>query len=89
VFLFCAATGLTLGTYLAVDQALMVAVLPDADTAARDLGVLGIGSTLPGVIAPVVGGTLINTVGYTALFLVSLVLAVAAAAVITLIRSVR
>lgn len=89
VFLFCAAIGLTLGTYLAVDQALMVAVLPDADTAARDLGVLGIGSTLPGVAAPVVGGTLINTVGYTALFIVSLVLAVAAAAVITLIRSVR
>ncbi|WP_187284445.1 MFS transporter [Streptomyces sp. uw30] len=89
VFLFCAAIGLTLGTYLAVDQALMVAVLPDTATAARDLGVLGIGSTLPGVVAPVVGGLLINTVGYTALFLVSLALAVAAAAVIILIRSVR
>ncbi|MCX5554528.1 MFS transporter [Streptomyces sp. NBC_00038] len=89
VYFFCVAIGLTLGTYLAVDQALMVAVLPDPDTAARDLGVLGIGSTLPGVVAPVVGGALINTMGYNALFLVSLVLAAAAAVVIIFIRSVR
>lgn len=89
MFVFCAAVGLTLGTYLSVDQALMVAVLPDAETSARDLGVLQIGSTLPGVVAPVVGGALIGSAGYPGLFLVSLVLAVAAAAVITTIRSVR
>ncbi|MGY4929164.1 MFS transporter [Streptomyces sp. 900105755] len=89
VFLFFAAVGLTLGTYLAVDQALMVAVLPDPESAARDLGVLSIGSTLPGVVAPVVGGALVGTLGYRTVFVTSLILAVAAAAVITGIRSIR
>ncbi|MBF9069055.1 MFS transporter [Streptacidiphilus fuscans] len=89
VFLFFTTVGLTLGTYLAVDQALMVAVLPDPENAARDLGVLSIGSTLPGVVAPVLGGILVDAAGYTTVFLTSLVLAVAAAAVITRIRSVR
>ena len=86
---FFAAVGLTLGTYLSVDQALMVAVLPSPKTAARDLGFLAIGSTLPGVVAPIVGGAIAATIGYLAIFVLALVLAVAAAAVIFGIRSVR
>lgn len=86
---FYAAVGLTLGSYLCVDQALMVAVLPDAETAARDLGVLSIGSTLPAVAAPILGGVLASTLGYQAIFVAALVLAVAAAAAILGIRSVR
>ncbi|MFF1733435.1 MFS transporter [Streptomyces sp. NPDC058247] len=89
VFVFFGVVGLTLGTYLSVDQALMVAVLPDAETAARDLGLLSIGSTLPGVVAPVVGGVLVDATGYLSVFIASLVLAVVAAAVITGIRSTR
>ncbi|MFD1938297.1 MFS transporter [Nonomuraea mangrovi] len=84
-----AIVGVTLGAYLSVDQALMVAVLPDRETAARDLGVLSIGSTLPGVVAPVVGGALAGAVGYLAVFVAALVLAVAASAVVLGIRSVR
>ncbi|GAA3529356.1 MFS transporter [Amycolatopsis ultiminotia] len=87
--LFFGVAGLALGAYLAVDQALMVAVLPDTGTAARDLGVLSIGSTLPGVVAPIAGGALAGAVGYLAIFLVALVLTVAAAAVVFGIRSVR
>lgn len=86
---FFGIVGLTLGAYLAVDQALMVAVLPDPGTAARDLGVLSIGSTLPGVVAPIAGGLLAGAAGYLAIFVVALVLAVAAAAVVLGIRSVR
>ena len=36
--LFFAITGIAFGTYISVDQALMVAVLPNPATAARDLG---------------------------------------------------
>lgn len=86
---FFGIVGLTLGAYLAVDQALMIAVLPDPGTAARDLGVLSIGSTLPGVVAPIAGGLLAGAAGYLAIFVVALVLAVAAAAVVLGIRSVR
>lgn len=86
---FFGIVGLTLGAYLSVDQALMVAVLPDPGTAARDLGVLSIGSTLPGVVAPIAGGLLAGAAGYLAIFVVALVLAVAAAIVVLGIRSVR
>jgi MFS family permease len=89
VFIFFGAIGLTLGAYLAVDQALMVAVLPDAATAARDIGFLSIGSTLPAVVAPIVGGLVAATLGYVAVFVIALVFAIAAAAVIFGIRSVR
>ncbi|GAB3569039.1 hypothetical protein GCM10027445_20150 [Amycolatopsis endophytica] len=86
---FFAVVGLTLGIYLSVDQALMVAVLPDHGRAARDLGVLSIGSTLPAVVAPTVGGVLAASAGYLAVFVAALVLAVAAAAAVLGIRSVR
>lgn len=86
---FFAIVGITLGCYLSVDQALMIAVLPDQETAARDLGVLSIGSTLPGVVAPIVGGLLAWLSGYLAIFVVALVLAVIAAIAIVGIRSVR
>jgi MFS family permease len=89
IFIFFGAIGLTLGSYLAVDQALMVAVLPDPETAARDLGFLSIGSTLPGVVAPLVGGLVAGAFGYGAVFIVALVLAVAAAGVIFGIRKVK
>jgi MFS family permease len=89
VFIFFGAVGLTLGAYLAVDQALMVAVLPNPATAARDIGFLSIGSTLPGVVAPIVGGAVAGTLGYLAVFVIALILAIAAAAVIFGIRKVR
>jgi MFS family permease len=89
IFIFFGAIGLTLGSYLAVDQALMVAVLPNPDNAARDLGFLSIGSTLPGVVAPLVGGLVAGAFGYGAVFIVALVLAAAAAGVIFGIRKVK
>ena len=87
--LFFSLTGLAFGTYISVDQALMVAVLPNPDTAARDLGFLSIGQTIPGVVAPLVGDALVSTLGYGAIFWASLIAAVLAAVVIVFIRSVR
>jgi hypothetical protein len=67
----------------------MVAVLPNPQTAARDLGFLSIGQTIPGVVAPLVGEALVATLGYGAIFWASLIAAVLAALVIAFIRSVR
>jgi MFS family permease len=44
--------GLGLGTYLAVDLALVVDVLPDQSNAAKDLGVFNIANALPYTVAP-------------------------------------
>ncbi|MCU1421887.1 MAG: putative sucrose symporter [Microbacteriaceae bacterium] len=87
--LFFSITGVAFGAYISVDQALMVAVLPDKESAARDLGFLSIGSTLPSVVAPLVGGVLAQTLGYSAIFTTSLVVSIVGAAVIFGIRSVK
>jgi MFS family permease len=87
--LFFGITGLAFGTYISVDQALMVAVLPNPQTAARDLGFLSVGSTLPAVVAPLIGGALAGSLGYGAIFYASLIAAVLGAIVILGIRSVR
>jgi MFS family permease len=47
-----AISGLGFGVYLAVDLALVVDVLPNRDTAAKDLGVFNIAGALPFSIAP-------------------------------------
>jgi MFS family permease len=44
--------GLGFGVYVAVDLALVVDVLPDADNAAKDLGVFNIAGALPFSVAP-------------------------------------
>jgi MFS family permease len=45
-------SGIGFGTYMAVDLALVVDVLPDASNAAKDLGVLNIAGALPFAVAP-------------------------------------
>jgi hypothetical protein len=47
-----AISGLGFGVYLAVDLALVVDVLPNPGTAAKDLGVFNIAGALPFSIAP-------------------------------------
>jgi MFS family permease len=86
---FFSLTGLAFGTYISVDQALMVAVLPKQSSAARDLGFLSIAQTIPGVVAPIVGGLLVESLGYVAIFYTSLAIAILAAVSIVGIRSVR
>jgi len=47
-----AVAGLGFGLYMAVDLALVADVLPDADNAAKDLGVLNVAGALPFSIGP-------------------------------------
>ena len=49
-----AVSGLGFGLYMAVDLALVVDVLPDEATAAKDLGVLNIAGALPFTLAPAI-----------------------------------
>jgi MFS family permease len=76
IWLFGVLYGLGYGAYLSVDWALALDAIPDLRNVARDLGVWGIASNLPAVLAPAVGGWLIlhyasPAMGYRALFLLS------------------
>ncbi len=83
--------GLGFGVYMAVDLALVVDVLPDPDTAAKDLGVLNIAGALPSSIAPALAPVILAVGGgsYGVLYAVAGVCALLAAAAIVPVRRVR
>jgi MFS family permease len=83
--------GLGFGLYLAVDLALVADVLPDADSVAKDLGVLNIAGAFPFSLAPAMA-PLVLTVGsgsYQVLYVVAGVCALIGAAAILPVRKVR
>ncbi|MEU6395585.1 MFS transporter [Streptomyces cinnamoneus] len=87
---FAAVNGLAFGCYMAVDTALVTMVLPNAEDAARDMGVLNVANAGPQIIAPFVASVVVSVSGgYTALFVVAAVLAVAGALAVKPIRGVR
>lgn len=87
---FNALNGLAFGCFMAVDTALVTLVLPRAEDAARDMGVLNIANAGPQIVAPFVASAVVTAFGgYTPLFLVGGALSLIGALAILPIRSVR
>jgi MFS family permease len=81
--------GLGYGMYLAVDQALVTQVLPTAIDRGRDLGVINIANSAPQVLAPVIAAPIVTgATGYTGLYLLTAVITLLSAVLVTRIRSV-
>lgn len=55
--------GIGMGTFNSVDQALNLEVLPNPETAAKDLGILNLANTGGQILAPVLGAILFKAVG--------------------------
>jgi MFS family permease len=83
--------GLGFGAYMAVDLALVVDVLPDSGSAAKDLGVLNIAGALPFALAPAAAPAILalGDGSYAVLFTVAGVCALGGAAAILPVRRVR
>ena len=78
------------GAYMSVDQALVTAVLPDAQTRAKDLGIMNVGSVGPQALAPLGASVIIGTLGgYPVLFGTAGVTTVLGALMVYRVRSVR
>jgi MFS family permease len=86
-----ALSGFGFGTYLAVDLALVVDVLPDPDSAAKDLGVLNIAGALPFFVAPAFAPAVLAVAGgsYAVLYAVAGAFAILAALAIVPVKGVR
>ena len=83
--------GLGFGVYMAVDLALVVDVLPNKDTAAKDLGVMNIAGALPFAVAPAIA-PLILSIGsgsYGVLYAVAGLFAILGAVTVLPIKGVR
>jgi MFS family permease len=89
MIIYAAIAGLGFGSYLAVDQALLSEVLPTTEDNGRFLGVLNIAVTGPAALGAALAGVIVSTVGYTALFPIGMVIAVAGSLAILPIKSVR
>jgi MFS family permease len=93
--------GVGYGTYQAVDWALATDVLPNKEDYAKDMGVWHIAMTLPQSLAAPIGGLLLDTfqrvgkanglptLGYTAIFVLTLLYFVPATVLINRVRGVR
>jgi MFS family permease len=83
--------GLGFGVYVAVDLALVVDVLHDKRSAAKDLGVFNIAAALPFSLAPAIAPAIlaIGNGSYTVLYAVAGLCALAGAAAILPVRRVR
>lgn len=81
--------GLGIGTYLAVDQALMTQVLPSKADAGKDLGVLNVAQAGGQVLAPVAASIVIGLTGYAGLYIFAGILSVLSAVAVLPIKSVK
>ena len=83
--------GLGFGVYIAVDLALVIDVLPDQDSAAKDLGVFNIAGALPYSVAPAIAPFIlsIGRGGYGVLYAVAGICAIIGALAILPVKRVR
>lgn len=81
--------GVAMGVYAVIDLTLMSRVLPNPQTAGRDLAMLVMAGATAQFIAPTLASVLIGASGYSSLFLVSATITVAAGWVVGLLRSVE
>ncbi|MFF3686414.1 MFS transporter [Streptomyces sp. NPDC002187] len=81
--------GLGFGVYLAVDQALITQVLPQAGDRAKDLGVINIANSAPQVLGPALAAPVVAYAGgYAGLYLTATVVTALGGILVWKIRSV-
>lgn len=84
--------GFAYGIYTAIDNALVVDVLPDPEKPGKDLGVINIANSLPQSFAPALGALLLGVGGggnYSLMLWVSGIIALIGAVIVLPIKSVR
>ncbi|MFG6280533.1 MFS transporter [Microbacterium sp. S16(2024)] len=88
-YIWAAINGIAFGTYMAIDMALIIDVLPDPSRIAKDLGVMNIATVLPQAIGPVLAAMISAAFGYQALFVWAIVWVLLASLFILPIRKSR
>lgn len=77
------------GLYNSVDGALNMDVLPSADTAGKDLGLINLANTLGQMLGAMVASAVVSGFGYKGIFIFAVIMEVAGAILIASIKRVR
>ena len=89
MYLFAGIAGLGYAVYSAVDQALLVDVLPNKEEAGKDLGILNLATTLGQMCGPIIMSAIVVNAGYGLAFPVSIALAIIGCFFIQIIKGVK
>ena len=89
MLVYAAVVGVGMGMYNSVDQALNIEVLPDAKTAAKDLGLLNMANNGGQVFGPIFSAAIIGMVGYHGIFPLACAMAVIGSILIIFIKDVK
>ncbi|MFB7426480.1 hypothetical protein ACFC0K_24655 [Streptomyces hydrogenans] len=68
---------------------LVTLVLPSADDAARDMGVLNVANAGPQIIAPFLASAVVGSLGYDGLYVIAALITLAGAVSVFFVRDVR
>lgn len=77
------------GLYNSVDGALNLDVLPDSDTAGKDLGLINLANTLGQMLGSVVVSAVVASFGYKAIFIFAVRMEIIGGCLVWAIRRVR
>ncbi|MFC6260804.1 MFS transporter [Levilactobacillus fujinensis] len=89
MLVYAAVVGIGMGMYNSVDQALNIEVLPDAKTAAKDLGLLNMANNGGQVFGPIFSAAIIGMVGYHGIFPLACAMAIIGSILIIFIKDVK
>ncbi|MHA6523492.1 MFS transporter [Tessaracoccus sp. G1721] len=89
IIAYAVLAGIGFGAFNAVDQALNISVLPNPETAAKDLGILNLSNTGGQIAGPLLAAAVITGFGYHMVFVAAAVAAGLAICCFLLIRSVK
>ena len=89
MYLFAGIAGLGYAVYSAVDQALLVDVLPNKEEAGKDLGILNMATTLGQMCGPIIMSAIVVNLGYNFAFPTSIALAIIGCVFVMAIKKVK
>ena len=89
ILLYAVLAGIGFGVFNAVDQALNIAVLPNPETAAKDLGIINFANTGGQIAGPLLSAAVISASGYHMLFAMAAVSALIGAILFSMIKRVK
>jgi MFS family permease len=90
MLVFAVFEGIFIGTYFAVDLAVMTLVLPNKQQEGRDLGILSVAVGLPTILSGAIAGLIITFLGgYASLYVFGAIIAIVSGVTVMFIRKIR